>query len=1157
MRYLILGATEALDEQGQAVPLGGHRLRALLAALALRANSDAAVPVDVLIAEVWADPDALPGDAPAALQALVGRLRRTLGRDAVESLPGGYRLRAASDDIDLHRFERLAQGGELAGERGDPETAARMLREALGLWRGPALADLPDRASAAARPEALRRASVQARIAAELELGHAAQVLPELRELAAARPLDEPLHALHLLALRDTGRPAEALEAYEAVRREIADRLGADPGAELRALHADLLRSEHQQAEQGESGQRESGQSVTAVEGPGAQGTPAVAAEPGLPPVQAQTPAQPQSTDPAGPPPAVPGNLRTRLDSFVGREHDLDTLAGDLAASRLVTLTGPGGSGKTRLAEEVAAATPARDGIWLVGLAPLEHPAAVPGAVLSGLGRRETARLTGIEASRTGGSDHAGDATARLIEHLAHRELLLVLDNCEHVIGAAADLAATLLERCPGLVVLATSREPLGVPGETVRPVEPLPPAPAHQLFAERGAAARPGFTADASVQDRRAVAEICRRLDGLPLAIELAAARLRSLTPRQIADRLDDRFRLLTSGSRTVLPRQQTLRAVVDWSWDLLDEQERTVLRRLSVFAGGCTLSAAEYVCADGLAVTEETVLDILGALVDKSILIADRPASAAHTGVRYRLLETIHEYANERAAEHPEDRSAAEARHTEQILRFVTAAEPRLRSGEQLAWLPRVEADLDNIRAVLSRLLQAGDADTVFAVVDAMGWFWWLRNYRDEGGEWTLRALWLLPQDRADRSSAEELRFRGFQLLLYFLLHEQQGQELIQRAHDQGITREIIEAFRRPGPESARFPGLLWPFAAYLTRGVETVSQLMDVCVANARAFGGAWGLAVSLLFRAHIRVDMPRGIVRAVVDLPEIDALAQSTGDRWLIGQVAALRAEIELIHGHYDEARRGYEGALRHAQALSALTETPFLLVRMAEAWYREGDSEQAEKLAERSLEDAERLNVTDARTFSSFLLMVISLDRGDIAQARALLNETQCFAALGSPPAMFDAVIASKLGQLLLAEGASPPEALGQARDALRRAESARLSEALCAGILHNAAAVALGAGYPVAAVQLADGARAMRGALPASVPETRQDAELRARAGREAAHAAGERGAPTSLREAADLLGALLDGPVRPAGVDGAAAGGRGAARPVRSVSDR
>ncbi|MEY2228632.1 BTAD domain-containing putative transcriptional regulator, partial [Streptomyces sp. BF23-30] len=544
MRYLILGVTEARDETGVPLPMGGARLRALLAALALRAGRPASVAE--LVDDVWGDDP--PHDAPAALQALVARLRRALGgRDAVLSVPtGGYLLAAARDDIDLHRFDRLAvQGGqELAT---DPAAASRTLRTALALWRGPAFADLPEpaRAAHAAVAEARRSGALRQRIEADLRCGATAPaaLLPEIEMLVQESPYDESLRAQQLRALRAAGRPAEALAVYERTRRALADGLGTDPGPELAALHAELLRPQPRPP-QPRPELSDANDTADADEAPGVPGVPGV-------------PGAPEAAE------APRGNLRPRLTSFVGREPELAALRGDLARLRLITLTGPGGSGKTRLAEHAAAAHP--EAGWIVELARLDQPAAVPGAVLSALGLRESSLV-----ARETPTPAAADPTTRLVEHCAHRRLLLVLDNCEHVIGAAAELAERLLTHCPGVRILATSREPLGVPGETVRPVEPLPPDPAHQLFADRGASARPGFS---PTDDPAAVAEICARLDGLPLAIELAAARLRLLTTRQIADRLDDRFRLLTGGARTVLPRQQTLRAVVDWSWDLLDE--------------------------------------------------------------------------------------------------------------------------------------------------------------------------------------------------------------------------------------------------------------------------------------------------------------------------------------------------------------------------------------------------------------------------------------------------------------------------------------------------------------------------------------------------------------------------------------------------------
>ena len=309
------------------------------------------------------------------------------------------------------------------------------------------------------------------------------------------------------------------------------------------------------------------------------------------------------------------------------------------------------------------------------------------------------------------------DTTTRLLTALADRELLLVLDNCEHLVDAAAHLVQTLLERVPGLQVLATSREPLAVPGEVLHPVDALADDDAVRLFAERGAAVVPGFTVTAAV--RPAVAEICRRLDGQPLPIELAAARLRTLTPEEIRRRLDDRFRLLTTGPRTVLPRHQTLRAVVDWSWDLLDEQERALARRLSVFAGGATEEAALQICGLG-----DATLDLLTALVEKSLLVA-----APGSPTRYRMLETIREYAAQRLDEAGE-RPAMEAAHTALIVELVETAEPWLRRAEQLEWVGRLRAEADDVAAVFRRAVAADDAATAHRLVAASAWFWLIRG-------------------------------------------------------------------------------------------------------------------------------------------------------------------------------------------------------------------------------------------------------------------------------------------------------------------------------------------------------------------------------------------------------------------------------------------
>ncbi|MEV8318122.1 BTAD domain-containing putative transcriptional regulator [Streptomyces sp. NPDC059900] len=1085
MRYRILGATEAYDEQGAPLPVGGRRLRALLAVLALRA--DRTVPADTLIDEVWAR-DEPPADAPAALQALIGRLRRALGKDAIASESGGYRLAAAPEDVDLHRFERLVREGKAALHRDDPASAARTLREAHSLWRGPALADLPDR-SAATRPEALLAEATRARVEADLLLGHASDVVPELRELTAAQPYDETLHALLIRALRAAGRGADALAAYENARRVLADALGADPGPELRALHAELL-----DPDAGGTGSAGAvGSAVTAA--------PALTADGSGRPGRSGRPGQsgrPESLERPEHParPERSGNLRPRLTSFVGREPELAAIRSDLRRARLVTLTGPGGSGKTRLAEEAAAGHPQA---WLAELAPLDHPEAVAGAVVSALGLRETVLLTSeltIPQS---------DPVALLVEYCAPRSLLLLLDNCEHVIGAAAELAQTLLTHCPDLTVVATSREPLGVPGEFVRPVEPLPPDPAYRLFTERAVAVRPDFDPR---EDAGAVTEICRRLDGLPLAIELAAARLRLLTPRQIADRLDDRFRLLTSGSRTVLPRQQTLRAVVDWSWDLLDEPERTVLREASVFAGGWDLPAAEAVCTGPAA-------DLIGALVDKSLLIAE---PTARGDMRYRMLETIHEYASERAAETPGLRTAAARRHTAYVRALVEKAEPLLRSADQLPWIQRLETDLDNIRAALHRTIESRQEEDALALALGIAWFWWLRNYRGESMEWIDRVLRLappmpppppmpapMPPTQAPTSpdgvpegpegTDDPLywSWMSLRMLRLFVAMESGSTDELAGDENRAYVARVRDVFAQPVPAAARFPGLIWPFVAAFLDDADAARPAMDQVVANCRRFGGDWEVGVSLMFRTHLAVDAPGNLSGVDADLAELRVLSRRAGDRWMRAQVSSAAGEAAMARGLHEEARAEYDEALRLAYEVGAYAETPFLIVRLAEIAFREGDRDLAVKALREAGAEADRYGVGDARAFMRMLQSMVALDAGDIADARALFENSRADADRGTPPPQFIAGLRNLEAQIVAAES-GPEQALPLLAHALREALRDRCAELVVASLVDGGATLVSRLGdHPRAARLLACGTR-LRDGNPRPMPE-RSDAE--------------------------------------------------------------
>ncbi|MET7938929.1 BTAD domain-containing putative transcriptional regulator [Streptomyces sp. NPDC005302] len=1102
MRYRILGVTQVEDDRGALVTVGGPRVRALLTALA-RHPSRTAGP-DTLIDEVWGDDP--PQDAPAALQALVGRLRRAIGKDTVASEPGGYRLRATRDDVDLYVFERLVTEGRTALDRGDASTAGTRLREALALWRGPALADLPDR-TAATRPEALRLEATRSRVEADLRLGRAAEVVPELRGLTADHPYDEALHVLLIRALGEAGRGADALAAYEEVRRALTEGLGTDPGPELRSLHAALL-------EQGDAAGQQGAR-------PGSDGAPGFGTVPGR-----------GSADPSRA--LRTGNIRPRLNSFVGREPEIGAIRSDVQRARLVTLTGPGGSGKTRLAEEAAAGLPQA---WLVELAPLDRPEAVPGAVVSALGLRETALITHEMTTAQ------ADPVALLVEYCAPRSQLLVLDNCEHVIGAAAELAETLLTRCPGLTILATSREPLGVPGELVRPVEPLLPGSARRLFMERASVVRPD--AATALPDLAAVDEICRRLDGLPLAIELAAARLRLLTPRQIADRLDDRFRLLTSGSRTVLPRQQTLRAVVDWSWDLLDEQERTVLREVSVFAGGWDLAAAEAVCTGPAA-------DLVGALVDKSLVVAtphdtedrggdggrgqgaaghdggdgapgtgvglpgDSGAGGPGAGMRYRLLETIHEYAGERAAEVPELRAAAERRHRAWVRSLVEEAEPQLRSGAQLPWVRRLEAELDNIRAALHRSLVAGDEEEAGALVLAMGWFWWLRNFRNEGMEWMDLVLklgaWLdtapggpasvhprgglLSElegvdpvagflDDPEGDERQPLHRMRMRLRMFHLFMKVDAVPLDEWGD--GRTREYVErvraVFEKGGPDAARMPGIIWPLAAFFLGTSEDMRAAMDATVANCREHGGEWEIGVALMFRTHVVVDAPGGMAGVDDDLAELRELSRRVGDRWMRAQVCSAAGEAAMARCRFDEARGEYAEALRLAYEVGAYAETPFLLARLGEVAHRSGDRAKALSLLDEASVAADRYGVMDSRAFVNLLRAQIALDDGRTGPARELWREAREDSTRGTPPPQFTAAL-NWADAMITAAESGPADGLRKLRAAVREAVEERCADLVVAGLVETAAGFLgrLGA-HPAATRLMAAGTR-WRGGLP-------------------------------------------------------------------------
>jgi predicted ATPase/DNA-binding SARP family transcriptional activator len=718
VEFRILGSVEVSDG-GVIKDLGGLRERTLLARLLLAGGH--VVSADRLADDLWAGQP--PPHYMATLRVYISRLRRALGSGAgaVATSPPGYRMVLAGDELDAHRFEALvaAAAGDTAAGR--PEAAAARLRDALGLWRGPALSDVADFAFAQAdafRLEEARLSAIADRVEADLACGRHAGLASELEGLVAAHPLRERLCGQRMLALYRCGRQADALRAYQDLRARLADELGIDPNPALARLHQAVLR-------------QDPGLDWRPAEtAPGAATDAAAGAAAAVPqPAPAAAPAR--APEPAARP--GPGWLPAETTSFIGRESELATIEDLLGLSRLLTLTGPGGSGKTRLALKAGELAAGRypGGVWLVELAPVTRPELVAAAAASVLGVRE----------------EPGHPLAETIAaHLGDGEALLIADNCEHVLDAAAALVTGLLRRCPSLRVLATSQSRLNVSGEATWPVPPLtlPPADeqdpavvaeseAARLLCDRARLARPGFSL--AEVNAGAVSEICRRLDGIPLALELAAARLNALSARQLAARLDDRFRVLTGGSRGGLPRHQTLQAAIEWSHDLLSDGERVCLRRLATFAGGCTLEAAEAVLPDAR-LPAGAVFETVTALVDRSLLTTEERSGS----MRYGMLESVHQFARRRLAAAGEQEELSR-RHLGWLLGYAGQAD--LDGPDQEAWLDLLEADLENIRAGLEWGLAQPGPEQALALAGALAPFWQVRGHASLGRRWLDSAL------------------------------------------------------------------------------------------------------------------------------------------------------------------------------------------------------------------------------------------------------------------------------------------------------------------------------------------------------------------------------------------------------------------------------
>ncbi|WP_326568753.1 BTAD domain-containing putative transcriptional regulator [Amycolatopsis rhabdoformis] len=951
MRISLLGPLEVRTDDGAPVEIAGARLRALLSALALEPGRE--VSAARLVDAVWGEQ---PPATANALQALVSRLRRA--GVAIESTSLGYRVAAS---VDATRFEELVT---TTRHKTDAETVV-LLREALALWRGPLAADSDYFQGPVTRLTELRLKAVEDHAEAALRLGGSGiegeELTAELTELLVEHPLRERLAGALMRALCAAGRPAEALTVFDRLRKTLVEELGADPSPALSALHTAILR---------------------------------------------------EST--VDEPADVRTNLRAGLTSFVGRDADVGQVGKLVGEYRLTTLTGPGGAGKTRLATETARTLLDRSpgDVWFVALATVTD-ADVAQAVLSALGLREQGQL-GLVAG--------GTATDRAVSVLRDRETLLVLDNCEHVIDAAAELADRLLGECPRLRILTTSREPLAVTGEALWPVEPLalPPEGASvpeamscaavRLLADRAAAVRPGFEVDETTVG--AVTRICRALDGMPLAVELAAARLRSLTVAQLAARLDDRFRLLNAGSRTAMPQHRTLRAVVDWSWELLSDAERTLLRRLAGFSGGATAEAAAAVADTGDAA------DLLAALVDKSLLVVS-PAEEP----RYGMLETIKAYAAERLDEAGE-REAVRRAHAEWFARFAETADPHLRSAEQLEWLARLTADHGNLTAAVRGSIAAGAAAMAVRLVIATAWFWLLAGHKAEGEELITAALAVPGEvDAEDRAAANALAA----VFVTAGLAEFDSAD------------EYLHAALELSDRTTRHPVLRFMVSLHeLLSGLKTGAPPSLDSLAELIEDDDLWLRAQARLNRAQLMLAGGGGQAAAEVDIAESVRLFRLVGERWgtslalgTLADLVARRGDLRLAIEHYGEA-------ITVVSEIGTLEDVLWVRARQAQLYWLLGDVEAADAALAQADRDAAVVVYPDALAGLAQAKADIARWRGDAAEARAQFDRAEgLLRHLSVHPSFQATVLLSRA--YLAAEAGDLVSAARQRREAVRLA----------------------------------------------------------------------------------------------------------------------
>jgi predicted ATPase/DNA-binding SARP family transcriptional activator len=906
--------------------------------------------VERLKDDLWeGDP---PASAASTLKSHVSLLRRSLGPGRLSHRDGAYVLTVSPDELDVFLFEREAAAGREMLRHGDAHGAASSLGSALARWRGPALLEVANTTwgePEAVRLEEMRAASLEGWLAARLALGDTHEVVADAEAAVAEHPLREALWAKLITALYLSGRQAEALRAYQRLRELLGEELGIAPSRELVLLEGAILRQDLEI-------------------GPTVGGVATVSAG-----VASPLPAPGRA--------GATSNLPPELTSFVPRPAELAEVEALLGEPGLVTLTGAGGTGKTRLALRAAArAVATRDAVWLCELAPVEDPADVVRELASAVGCRDQA---------------GADPSVTVPQRLAEGSNLVVLDNCEHLLEASAALAARLLRAAPQLRLLATSRSPLGVPGEVIHrvPSMSVPPVQAPmsdllgfesvRLFVERAKSQQSGFALDAD--NCGAVASICVRLDGIPLALELAAARLRAMSVGDIEQRLDDRFRLLTSGARTAPARQQTLEALIDWSYDLLEVRERSTLARLAVFAGGFDLSAAEAV-ATFATLERSGVLDVVASLVDSSLLQVDSTGVTA----RYRMLESVRIYAAGKLAR-LEEESARNA-HAAHFLRLVGLAAPNFSGPDQLGWRARLEEDDDNLRLAFARSIAVGTAEEALRFGAAVSRFWNSRGFYGDEVDLLGAAL-----ERADAAEPTPARGEALAAAGYLMFRRGSGAQALH------YLEEALGIAETTGSASLRADALRTMAWVADRRGDHaTAASLAGGAVEAATASGEIHLIARAYDVRAAASQHSdPEGARR---DYAEALRYCRAAGDG--LGQATALNnlGVLDLEQGDHQAARSRFAEAFAVAASVKDAALLPFLEYGVGLAACLDGDFAGAGPAFNGALLAARRTGQRSLVAYAVLGVAAVRAARGHHQESAVLLGASSAlFAELGEQP----------------------------------------------------------------------------------------------------------------------------------------------------------